>query len=105
METYHWILTALVAVCAVWIAQRTGLIDRKTAVLGSIGAIATSILGRNLSKGDDTADNPQAPREQDVDDIPVDDKIDSPEDIENDIEKNNPSGDVFDNASDDLSDS
>lgn len=106
METYHWILVALVAVCAVWIARQTGFIDRNTAILGTIGAIATSILGQKFTQSDQSGETTGDPRDEPVDDIPVDDKIDSPSDIEREHshEDHQDDGDPFDRANNFSSD-
>jgi len=82
MAIYHWILMALAAVSVLWMLQRTGVIGKDTAILGSIFAIASSILGRKFLQKDETDD----PRDEPVDDIPVDDVIDSPDEIDQEVD-------------------
>jgi hypothetical protein len=82
MEIYHWISIAALAVSGVWIAQRMGLIDKDTAILGTIAAIAGTWLARDGSDTSETTD----PRDEPVDDIPVDDRIDSADEIDQEVD-------------------
>lgn len=102
MESYHWILIAIVTVGALWTLRKLGIIDSQTAIIGSITVLAGSILGQKFTKSDDTGETTDDPRDEPVDDIPVDDVIDSPDEIDQEVddEMADSDDDTFDAARD-----